>query len=107
MDMDEWLWWNPHSRARLKCVAPRAVSGWRLLTKLKTFPDFLRTAPFPVELPGTNQTLPRSLCKFCSKELVFAGAINDQAGGRFMDGLIYLVGLIVVVMAILSFLGLR
>jgi hypothetical protein len=30
-----------------------------------------------------------------------------RARGSFMDGIIYLVGLIVIVMAILSFIGLR
>jgi hypothetical protein len=36
-------------------------------------------------------------------------AISDRrnGGGRTMDGLIYLIGLIVVIMAILSFFGLR
>ena len=36
-------------------------------------------------------------------------AISDRRnrGGRTMDGLIYLIGLIVVIMAILSFFGLR
>jgi hypothetical protein len=35
----------------------------------------------------------------------YSGANNP--GGSFMDGIIYLVGLIVIVMAILSFFGLR
>ncbi|RTM14141.1 MAG: hypothetical protein EKK33_07720 [Bradyrhizobiaceae bacterium] len=34
-------------------------------------------------------------------------ATRRNGGGRTMDGLIYLIGLIVVIMAILSFFGLR
>jgi hypothetical protein len=41
------------------------------------------------------------LCRF------FAGSRPIQARRRTMNGIIYLIGLIVVVMAILSFLGLR
>ena len=34
-------------------------------------------------------------------------ACGEPAGGAHMNGIIYLIGLIVVIMAILSFLGLR
>lgn len=67
-----------------------------------------------------SQSLPRDLGRQCASgrfvPTYFSNlerssniAISDRrnGGGRTMDGLIYLIGLIVVIMAILSFFGLR
>ena len=74
---------------------------------LATIDEAQEFSGFSPTAAGNQSDVATFALQVLPQELVFAGAINDQAGGRLMDGLIYLIGLIVVVMAILSFLGLR
>jgi len=50
---------------------------------------------------------PRNLIEGCSLALCFGPLINWTSRRKSMNGVIYIVGLIVVVMFILSFIGLR
>lgn len=58
--------------------------------------------PIPSCIAGNYSSLRENIRNF-----VLSGPFADRTGRYAMDGIVYLVGLVVIVMFILSFLGLR
>ncbi|WP_424630701.1 hypothetical protein [Bradyrhizobium sp. SYSU BS000235] len=52
-------------------------------------------------------TIPANVREHDNHPAINASSVQQNSGGSSMNGIIYLIGLIVVIMAILSFLGLR